>query len=41
MIFLAEPGGRRTADLYVRMGNATRRLLTDEAISYAARHFPG
>jgi len=39
-VFLAEPGGRRTADLYVRMGNATRRLLTDEAISYTARRFP-
>jgi uncharacterized membrane protein YeaQ/YmgE (transglycosylase-associated protein family) len=38
-VFLAEPG-RRTADLYVRMGNTTRRLLTDEAIAYTARRFP-
>ena len=38
-VFLAEPGGRRTADLYVRMGNSTRRLLTDEAIAYTARRF--
>lgn len=39
-VFLAEPGGRRTADLYVRLGNSTRRLLTDEAITYTARRFP-
>lgn len=39
-VFLAEPGGRRTADLYVRLGNSTRRLLTDEAIEYTARRFP-
>ena len=38
-VFLAEPGGRRTADLYVRMGNSTRRLLTDEAIAYTTRRF--
>jgi uncharacterized membrane protein YeaQ/YmgE (transglycosylase-associated protein family) len=40
-VFLAEPGGRRTADLYVRIGNSTRRLLTNEAIAYTARRFPG
>jgi uncharacterized membrane protein YeaQ/YmgE (transglycosylase-associated protein family) len=40
-VFLAEPGGRRTADLYVRLGNSTRRLLTDEAIEYTARRFRG
>jgi uncharacterized membrane protein YeaQ/YmgE (transglycosylase-associated protein family) len=40
-VFLAEPGGRRTADLYVRLGNSTRRLLTDEAIAFTARRFPG
>jgi uncharacterized membrane protein YeaQ/YmgE (transglycosylase-associated protein family) len=40
-VFLAEPGGRRTADLYVRLGNSTRRLLTDEAIEYTARRFAG
>lgn len=39
-VFLAEPGGHRTADLYLRTGNSTRRLLTDEAISYVARRFP-
>lgn len=38
-VFLAEPGGGRTADLYVRMGNATRKLLTDEALAYAQRRF--
>jgi uncharacterized membrane protein YeaQ/YmgE (transglycosylase-associated protein family) len=40
-VFLAVPGGSRTADLYVRMGNSTRRLLTDEAIAYTRRHFGG
>ncbi len=39
-VFLAEPGGRRTADLYVRAGNTTRRLLTDEAIAYVTERFP-
>lgn len=39
-VFLAEPGGSRTADLYVRAGNTTRRLLTDEAISYVDERFP-
>jgi len=35
-VFLAEPGGARTADFYLRVGNTTRRLLTDEALEYAA-----
>ncbi|MGL6279658.1 MAG: AlbA family DNA-binding domain-containing protein [Gaiella sp.] len=38
-VFLAQPGGARTADLYVRMGNSTRKLLTDEALAYAQRRF--
>jgi uncharacterized membrane protein YeaQ/YmgE (transglycosylase-associated protein family) len=38
-VFLAEPG-KQTADLYVRAGNSTRRLLTDEAITYVAERFP-
>jgi predicted HTH transcriptional regulator len=35
-VFVARPGGARTADFYVRMGNATRQLLTDEALEYTA-----
>jgi uncharacterized membrane protein YeaQ/YmgE (transglycosylase-associated protein family) len=38
-VFLSEPG-RQTADLYVRAGNTTRRLRTDEAIGYVAERFP-
>jgi uncharacterized membrane protein YeaQ/YmgE (transglycosylase-associated protein family) len=33
-VFLDEPKGQRTADFYVRMGNSTRRLLTDEFATY-------
>jgi uncharacterized membrane protein YeaQ/YmgE (transglycosylase-associated protein family) len=33
-VFLNEPGGHRTADFYVRMGNSTRKLLTDEFARY-------
>ncbi|MEZ5175284.1 MAG: ATP-binding protein [Acidimicrobiia bacterium] len=33
-VFLDEPGGQRTADFYVRMGNSTRKLLTDEFAEY-------
>jgi len=33
-VFLDEPKGNRTADFYVRMGNSTRRLLTDEFATY-------
>lgn len=39
-VFLAEPGGARTADFYLRVGNTTRRLLTDEALEYAAARWP-
>jgi predicted HTH transcriptional regulator len=38
-VFLDEPGGKREADMYVRMGNATRKLLTDEALEYARQHW--
>jgi uncharacterized membrane protein YeaQ/YmgE (transglycosylase-associated protein family) len=34
-VFIDEPRGNRTADFYVRMGNSTRRLLTDEFADYA------
>lgn len=33
-VFLDEPRAGRTADFYVRMGNSTRRLLTDEFSEY-------
>jgi uncharacterized membrane protein YeaQ/YmgE (transglycosylase-associated protein family) len=38
-VFLDEPGGRREADMYVRMGNSTRKLLTDEALEYVRQHW--
>jgi len=34
-VFLDEPKSPRTADFYVRMGNSTRKLLTDEYTDYA------
>lgn len=38
-VFLDEPGGNREADMYVRMGNSTRKLLTDDALEYAKQHW--
>ncbi len=38
-VFLDEPGGNREADMYVRMGNSTRKLLTDEALEYVKNHW--
>lgn len=38
-VFLDEPGGSREADMYVRMGNSTRKLLTDEAFDYSKHHW--
>ena len=35
-VFVNEPKGQRTADFYVRMGNSTRKLLTDEFAEYQA-----
>ena len=35
-VFANPPGGQRAADFYVRIGNSTRPLLTDEAMAYAA-----
>lgn len=34
-VFLDTPGGERGADMWVRMGNSTRKLRTDEAIEYS------
>lgn len=38
-VFLDEPGGNREVDMYVRMGNSTRKLLTDEALEYSRNHW--
>ena len=38
-VFLNEPGGQRGADMYVRTGNSTRKLLTDEALDYCRTHW--
>lgn len=38
-VFLDEPGGNREVDMYVRMGNSTRKLLTDEAFEYARQRW--
>ncbi|MCP4304467.1 MAG: ATP-binding protein [bacterium] len=38
-VFLDEPGGNREADMYVRMGNSTRKLLTDEALEYVSQRW--
>lgn len=38
-VFLDEPGGSREADMYVRMGNSTRKLLTDDALDYSRNHW--
>lgn len=38
-VFANPPGGRRAADFYVRIGNSTRLLLTDEAMAYSATHW--
>lgn len=35
-VFANPSGGSRSADFYVRAGNSTRLLLTDEAMAYAA-----
>jgi uncharacterized membrane protein YeaQ/YmgE (transglycosylase-associated protein family) len=38
-VFLDEPGGPRTADFYVRIGNSTRKLLPDEMLRYREDHW--
>jgi hypothetical protein len=39
-VFVGSAGGARTADFHLRVGNATRRLLTDEVIDYQRRRWP-
>jgi hypothetical protein len=38
-VFVGVTGGARTADFHLRVGNATRRLLTDEVLDYQARRW--
>lgn len=39
-VFLGSTGGARTADFHLRVGNATRKLLTDEVLEYRSRRWP-
>jgi hypothetical protein len=39
-VFLGAGGGARAADFHLRVGNATRRLLTDEVLDYQRRRWP-
>ncbi|HSS09847.1 MAG TPA: ATP-binding protein [Acidimicrobiales bacterium] len=39
-VFVDIPKGPRTADFYVRAGNSTRRLLTDEVLDYQSHRWP-
>jgi len=38
-VFVGATGGARTADFHLRVGNATRRLLTDEVLEYRERRW--
>ena len=38
-IFVGSSGGARAADFHLRVGNATRRLLTDEVLEYQRRRW--
>ncbi len=38
-VFVGVTGGAHTADFHVRVGNATRRLLTDEVLDYQERRW--
>lgn len=39
-VFVDTPKGSRTADFYVRVGNSTRKLLTDEFSEYRQTRWP-
>jgi uncharacterized membrane protein YeaQ/YmgE (transglycosylase-associated protein family) len=39
-VFVGASGGPKTADFHLRVGNTTRRLLTDEVLDYQARRWP-
>jgi hypothetical protein len=38
-VFVGAAGGARTADFHLRVGNTTRRLLTDEVLEYQGRRW--
>lgn len=38
-VFVGSSGGARTADFHLRVGNATRKLLTDEVLEYQRRRW--
>ncbi len=38
-VFVRSAGGARAADFHLRVGNATRRLLTDEVLDYQRRRW--
>ena len=38
-VFVGSTGGARTADFHLRVGNATRRRLTDEVLEYRAKRW--
>lgn len=38
-VFVNPPGGERQADFYVRMGNSTRQMTTDEVLAYQKVHW--
>ena len=39
-VFVRGTGGTHAADFHLRIGNATRKLLTDEVLEYCARRWP-
>lgn len=39
-VFVSGTGGNRAADFHLRVGNATRKLLTDEVLDYRATRWP-
>lgn len=39
-VFVGASGGPKTADFHLRVGNTTRKLLTDEVLDYQARRWP-
>jgi hypothetical protein len=40
-VFVDSPGGPKQADFYVRIGNSTRQLTTDEVLDYQRTHWKG
>ncbi len=39
-VFVGGTGGNRAADFHLRVGNSTRKLLTDEVLEYRATRWP-